>query len=196
MGFGVWIWKAQKGLGDALRVNRLWPAGELPVKIEDLLEKVLGSSRIGTPYCGNSDGPWDPDTRLVPVDTGSDDPWIYALTLTVDSPRGIDFAIVQTIGVRRTSGLVGLLEKLVPRFADAGLELLPDDLQPHLSRRRGLLVYAEPGDKPEGFPPRDLLNRLADARCDARSLDRICEAGASALRAGPGRPSGDGNMSS
>ena len=107
---------------------------------------------MGTVYRGDRTGPWGPDAWLVPVDTGSDDPWIYALTLPLQASRGVDFAIVQTIGVRRTGGVVGLLEQLAPRFASAGLELLPDDLQPHLSRRRGLLLYAAPGQMPPGVP--------------------------------------------
>jgi hypothetical protein len=54
--FGTWIWRAQKGLDEALRVNHFSSARELPVEIKDVVDKTLGTSRMGTVYRGDRTG--------------------------------------------------------------------------------------------------------------------------------------------
>jgi hypothetical protein len=108
--------------------------------------------------------PWGEDAWVVSLDRGGDLPSLEVLLVPAPAQELPEFVAGVAEGVGRIGGLVKWLDRVDAPYQGAGFHLLPEELQPFLSRRRGLLLYArEDVDLRKRLPPA-LFERLLQAR--------------------------------
>jgi hypothetical protein len=101
----------------------------------------------------------------VNVDPGGDDPSFALLSFKIQARNLPRIIITPTVGVSKTSGLVGWIVRMSAPFKTAGLRLLSDEFQPHLSRNKGILVFADGEVHIEEILPASILGYLKRSEC-------------------------------
>jgi hypothetical protein len=160
-----WIFNREKRYRKALLQNDFESASECPIEIEELSQVIFDTKPEHDFHRGKSISKWGQDTWLVNVDPGGDDTSFELLSFKIKAQNLPMIIITPTVGVSRTSGLVGWIVRMSAPFKTAGLRLLPDEFQPHLSRNKGLLVFADREVHAEEVLPASILAHLKTSDC-------------------------------
>jgi hypothetical protein len=138
-----WILSREKRYRRALRQNDFERVGECPAEIGELSQFIFDKKPEPEFYRGKTTSRWGRDTWLVNIDPGGDAPSFELLLFKIQTQNVPRIAVTPTVGISKTSGLVGWMAKTNAPFKTAGLRLLSDEFQPYLSRNKGLLVFAD-----------------------------------------------------
>jgi len=160
-----WIFSRAKRYRQGLLQNDFEPTSECPIEIKELSQIIIDTKPEHDFHKGKSTSKWEQDTWLVNIDPGSDHPSFELLSFKIQARNLPKIVIAPTVGVSKTSGLVGWIVRMNAPFKTAGLRLLPDECQPYLSRNKGLLVFADREVHAEEVLPASILEHLKTSDC-------------------------------
>ncbi len=127
-------------------------------------ELFPGHDLLPPSYQGSGAEGWDPNSWLLTVSMLQEEEAPLTLLTWRGGEHLPDFALISTVGVAKTTGLLATMAGIGRQWQHIGLMPLPDAQQPFLSSRRGLLLYAAPGDDPAAFLPPSIFEHLRSSR--------------------------------
>jgi len=160
-----WILSREKRYRQALLQNDFEPASECPAEIEELGQIICDTKPEHDFHRGKSTSKWGQDTWLVNIDPGGDEPSFELFSFKIQAQNLPKIIITPTVGASKTSGLVGWIVRMSAPFKTAGLRLLPDEFQPYLSRKKGLIVFTDREVHAEELLPASILAHLPTSDC-------------------------------
>ncbi len=137
------------------------PSEEVAAFIEAIFP---GHGLLPPSYRGKGEGGWDMESWLLTVSMLAQDDAPLTLLTWRGGEHLPDFALISTRGIAKTTGLLAAMSRVGKQWQHIGLMPLPDAQQPFLSSRRGLLLYAAPGDDPAAFLPPSIFESLRSSR--------------------------------
>ncbi len=137
------------------------PSEEIKAFIEAIFP---GHGLLPPSYRGKGEGSWDMESWLLTVSMLAQDDAPLTLLTWRGGEHLPDFALISTVGIAKTTGLLAAMARVGKQWQHIGLMPLPDAQQPFLSSRRGLLLYAAPGDDPAAFLPPSIFEHLRSSR--------------------------------
>ncbi len=137
------------------------PSEEVAAFIEAIFP---GHGLLPPSYRGKGEGGWDMGSWLLTVSMLAQDDAPLTLLTWRGGEHLPDFALISTRGIAKTTGLLAAMSRVGKQWQHIGLMPLPDAQQPFLSSRRGLLLYAAPGDDPAAFLPPSIFESLRSSR--------------------------------
>lgn len=163
--FLLQAWQEHKRQMSIFSENEFAERNEITGEIKDFAEKLFKTTNLSMFHQGTGKNQWDQESWFLHVDTGgSDDPPTYLLTWRQNINDIPNFVIGNCVGITKIGKMINLLCK--NSWKTLGLELLPDELQPFLYRKKGLLLYSNKKESLINNLPNIIFAKLNNSKLD------------------------------
>ncbi len=109
--------------------------------VEDYIKSLnLSYHALDTIYRGSKGKDWDNNSWFLDINSGCEDPDTFVLLWKKENTSLPNFVIGRSLGIEKTSRIIRITTENI--FKNFSLKLLPEEHQPFLSRKKGLLLYS------------------------------------------------------